>query len=640
MKRVTLRARFILLISIVVFSFISIGILTTTTFRKIKALNNLGENVMELEIVTLDLRKNEKDFLARSIKDPEFFKSGESKYAINFDKDISKAILICEFLDNSKYIKGTSIDKKLKLVESHFSSYQEVFHKIVSLKKELGFKDWGLVGNMRESIHDIETIVKELNVTNAQVHMLTLRRREKDFLLRLDIGYKEKFTSDLNAFYTSINYYNISNSAKENIKTYLDEYAQSFYSVIDKYVEAGISETEGITGEMRAVVHQVEPEVAEIHAEISEMVFDNSKKAVFLTIIFISLGTLLSIVFSIVILNKVRNQLGGDPSEVSEIAENIASGNLNIGVSSDRIGVMRSMALMAEKLKEVISVVLANSEQILAASEQLSSTSEQISQGANEQASSVEEVSSTVEQINANIQQNTDNAQQTNQISIRAKDGLVSVNSQSDESLNASRTIADKIQIINDIAFQTNILALNAAVEAARAGEHGKGFAVVAAEVRKLAERSKVAADEIVQLAQSSLGLAEQAGVKLNEMLPEIEKTSQLIQEIAAASVEQNNGVNQVNSAIQQLSSVTQQNASASEEMASSSKELENQAASMKEVLDYFKLNGNGQKQPIRQISKKVPPVNTGQTNKPQVPQQPIKPTINLDTSDSEFETF
>jgi methyl-accepting chemotaxis protein len=227
------------------------------------------------------------------------------------------------------------------------------------------------------------------------------------------------------------------------------------------------------------------------------------------------------------------------------------------------------------------------------ASTQVSSASQQLSQGANEQASSVEEISSTMEEISANIEQNSENSSQTDKISRAAETGISEVNERSQKAVEANKQIAEKINIINEIAFQTNILALNAAVEAARAGEHGKGFAVVAAEVRKLAERSKVAAEEIVVLTQEGLKITEEAGTKLAEMLPEVEKTTRLVQEIAASSIEQNNGAGQVNNAIQQLNTVTQQNAASSEEMATSAEELASQAEQLKETVSFFRLNGN-----------------------------------------------
>jgi len=174
-----------------------------------------------------------------------------------------------------------------------------------------------------------------------------------------------------------------------------------------------------------------------------------------------------------------------------------------------------------------------------------------------------------------------------------ATEGIKQGSESTNIAVDAMKNIADKIKIVNDIAFQTNILALNAAVEAARAGEHGKGFAVVAAEVRKLAERSKIAADEIDLLSKNGVEVSEKAGKKLTEIVPEIEKTARLVQEIAAASNEQNSGADQVNNAIQQLNQVTQQNAAASEEMATSSEELSSQAEELKRIISFFKVNDN-----------------------------------------------
>jgi methyl-accepting chemotaxis protein len=313
------------------------------------------------------------------------------------------------------------------------------------------------------------------------------------------------------------------------------------------------------------------------------------------------LAVLLGVALFVLINSLISNNISKSLKKAVRLAEEIANGNLNVSLDinqKDEVGQLSdALNRMTAKLQEIVSNVIEGTNNIASASEQMSSTSQQLSQGANEQASSIEEVSSTMEEITSNIQQNTDNSQETKKISAGALRDIILVTEKSKIAVEANKVIGTKIQIINDISFQTNILALNAAVEAARAGEHGRGFAVVAAEVRKLAERSKIAAEEIVSIVSNSIKANEEASTLLLNTLPNIEKTAQLIQEITAASVEQSNGAEQVNVAIQQVNSVTQQNAAASEELASSSEEMASQAEQLSELVSFFKIDDKTNKQ-------------------------------------------
>ena len=276
----------------------------------------------------------------------------------------------------------------------------------------------------------------------------------------------------------------------------------------------------------------------------------------------------------------------------ASVADKLSAGNLEVEVNakSDKDVLGKSLSKMVEKLKEVVENVKIASNNVAAGSQELSASSEQLSQGASEQAAAAEEASSSMEEMTANIKQNADNALQTEKIARKSAEDAIEGGKAVSNTVEAMKEIAGKISIIEEIARQTNLLALNAAIEAARAGEHGKGFAVVASEVRKLAERSQTAAGEISKLSASSVEVAEKAGKMLNQIVPDIQKTAELVQEITSASNEQNSGVEQINSAIQQLNQVIQQNASASEEMSSTSEELTGQAEQLQETISFFKI--------------------------------------------------
>ncbi len=302
---------------------------------------------------------------------------------------------------------------------------------------------------------------------------------------------------------------------------------------------------------------------------------------------------LLTLFIAFWVRKEIREKLGEEPDEIARIAEEIAGGNLDIHFvdMGKQQGVYSSMKMMAEKLKYIVAHVIDGSSNITSASQMLNATSQEMSQGANEQASSLEEISATMEEMASNIQQNSDNAQQTEVVSNLALKDINDVRKKAELASIANHEIGEKIKLINDIAVQTNILALNASVEAARAGEHGKGFAVVATEVRKLAEQSKMASEQIVNGVQDSIRSNEETTALLLKTIPGIEKTAQLVSEINAASMEQKSGAEQVNGAIQQVNYVTQQNTASSEELASSAEELASQSEQLSELMLFFKID-------------------------------------------------
>ena len=333
-------------------------------------------------------------------------------------------------------------------------------------------------------------------------------------------------------------------------------------------------------------------------------------------------AVLLAALISAWILRQLMRQLGAEPAYAADVVNQVAAGRLAINIRlrpGDVTSLLARIANMTERLSQSIGEVRRSADALSSASEEVNATAQSLAKGASVQAASVEETSASMEEMSASITQNNENASVTDGIAQQASTDATRCSEAVLTTVDAMQKIAERISVIDDIAYQTNLLALNAAIEAGRAGEHGRGFAVVASEVRKLAERSQVAAQEIGELAGESVKRAELAGQLLTEMVPSIRKTADLVQEISAASSEQTSGVQQINTAIAQVSETMQQNAAASEELSSTAEEMSAQAISLQESVAYFQLEAVGnapvsrlERPSPKPVSRKQNPVQAG----------------------------
>ncbi|HEV2195450.1 MAG TPA: methyl-accepting chemotaxis protein [Candidatus Acidoferrum sp.] len=472
---------------------------------------------------------------------------------------------------------------------------------------------WGLEGVTAETLKVLNGDAKVV-VLAARVKATTLelRRYEKDTELNIDDpqtrnDYASKWKEQrqkIREVLGEFDKFQLSPEDRGAVKSMtedMDVYEGGFTKVLN-LIEQGKLRTpqecnQTIT-QYKDSIHRLESAASDLtnrHSEVLVPLVEQIAKTTTTTIVIFSItAVFVSIIITLVISRGITKPL----QEVVSVVETVSSGDLTKSVTidrSDEIGrLFGAMARMTGKLNEMIGEVRMGAGSVSTAATQVASSASSVSQGTSEQAAAVEQVTSSMEEMNASITQNAENSRKMEQMARKGAQDATQSGQAVLEAVSAMKSIAEKIAVIEEIAYQTNMLALNAAIEAARAGEHGRGFAVVAGEVRNLAERCRTAAQEIGGLAASNVQIAERSGGLLNELVPAIQKTADLVQEVAATSGEQAAGVSQINRAISQVGLVTQRNAAGAEELSSTAEELASQAEALQDMISFFRVSALG----------------------------------------------
>jgi methyl-accepting chemotaxis protein len=591
--QIKFRGRFILLFVIIFIAFTLTGAYTFFSFKKIWRISETDKKVQSLEGLSLKLKNHEYNFISWDLISPNYYKSGQSINLQNFSNTYREAVQICSELRHDPFISNAYTRNNVAEINTKLTEYNKRFIKFQEEKKAFGFKDWGLVGNMRDAIHNVENEINKMGLEKLKIHMLMLRRHEKDYLLRRDLSYQVKFQNEYTNFKSSLRKAAIPAKKKTELLGLLDNYHDTFITLIEKDNIIGITQKEGYSKLMNRSSEELIGLVSGLSNLISAETNRYINRAILFLILFIVICTSAALAIGLFIMKGIWKIMGGSPEEVALIAENVAKGKLKMDLDSSKAyqGMMKSVVIMTEKLIAIISGIHENAEKLAATSRLFTSSSQHISNGAYNQAASIDEISSTIKEIGQNIKQNTLNAHETNNLAGMVKGNIQKIKHQTDRTLESVKAIDEKIKIINTIANQTTILALNAAVEAARAGENGKGFHVISEEVKRLAQISKEAASEINNYAAQNIQQAKDVTQMVKNILIPVEETSNYVKSITHASEEMEAGTNQIIRSINKLYSISQENAAASQEMAASSNDLENQAHSLIKTVSYFRLD-------------------------------------------------
>lgn len=616
----TFRALLSTMATVSVLMFVVLGFIFYNSIDNIKELENLKYEVKNIETSVLKLRRNEKDFLARY----------DLKYQAEFMKNFEKLIKSVESIDYG--LKSYDIDgEKIKKLKVILEQYSKNFNAIVATQQKIGLNpEDGLYGSLRESVHNLEELLKKDLDYKLQTDMLMLRRAEKDFMLRSDLKYLEKFNKSLNVFLADVKVSKISDY--DQAVSLMNAYVKDFYNLVEGYKEIGLTPNDGALGNMRNTIHQVDESLKELLENVNTVLEKKNKEiTVLITVVFLFL-VLTMVGFAIFVINKINTQIKNISDSVNNIAQTKDISLLIPIKNDDELSILaKNLNSMFIELRSVIADAKHSSVENSSISHELSTTSMQVGRNVEESVEIINEATQKTTHITNEIaravedaKENKKEIERANGILIDAKSKIINLASKVQSGAEAEAELAKNIEsltkdmdqvknvldVISDIAEQTNLLALNAAIEAARAGEHGRGFAVVADEVRKLAERTQKTLTEINStisiIVQSSNAAHEQMSINSGQMdelvgiSNEVESKIGLMADIVNIATKANDktvndfestasNIISISNKIAEINSISTKNARSVEEIASASEHLNNMTQSLNSKLEQFR---------------------------------------------------